>query len=116
MVLEVKSATLRTSHFLSHGLRNLSELSRFLSPGAVLFSFVRHPFDRLVSAFQDEAGGSRSKNGSRTDFAQFADLVLEGGRGCHPGGGGCSAVKGHWMPYNARYLKMLASSQPISLA
>ncbi len=78
--------------------------------GIFMFSMVRHPFERLVSAYEDKIlnhGPGREKHFELiaeqigTDFGAFANFVIEDARerGCNDFG--CD-VNIHYRPYFVR--------------
>ena len=65
----------------------------------VSFAVVRHPFTRLVSAYQDKAVGGQYPQLKNKTFGQFLNLVIEQSENCstiHS----CESMDLHWRPYD----------------
>ena len=77
-------------------------MQRFLArrTPALTFSFVRHPFDRLVSAYTDKvlghASGANLSSLAGKSFPEFIDHVLQDARRC--GSNPACHVNNHWRP------------------
>ena len=85
-----------------------------LAASIVSFSMVRHPFERLVSAYQDKVmGGTAGRNtwaadllrrrSNNTSFPSFLSMVVEqAARVCPSPGVRPCGLNPHWRPYMAR--------------
>ena len=82
-------------------------LASFMTKNHVLtFSFVRHPFERLVSAYKDKILKGKDEKIKGSKFPLFIDKVLKEyhkDKTCHfsydkP----CFNIDRHWMPFSSR--------------
>ena len=90
-------------------LKNIQNLFLYLSSASQLaktalsFSIVRHPFERLVSAYENKLVGPsvmgtwfRNNYGEPT-FEKFARMIIQNSEGCQQNF--CRSLNEHWRPY-----------------
>ena len=70
-----------------------------LSNQPISFAVVRHPFTRLVSAYQDKIVDKGYPQLKNKTFAEFLDVVIEQSASC-PSTKSCDKMDLHWRPYD----------------
>ena len=86
-----------------------NELGNYLSKNNILtFSFVRHPYERLVSAYKEKVLGGKINQLRGSTFPAFINYVLDQykmDKQCQQfHDKTCFGINPHWRPFNSRCL------------
>ena len=80
-------------------ISNIQTFNNILKAQPVSFAVVRHPFSRLVSAYQDKGVGGEYPELRNKTFAQFLNLVIQQADSC-ASTNTWDKMDLHWRPYD----------------